>query len=138
MRKLDVTRTRTTTIAAAASSNGGGGSLEGSFDSNSCGNGTREIVQIQYTSWPDRSAPSDASALLQLIEVRVEIGYHWQKKIVQPNPVYVFKRRISHSVAFLSCNYFGHHKWTSCRLCFQSGPLWGHIELEMSFLAETN
>ena len=78
VRKLDVTRT-TAMSAAAASSNGGGsfgGSFEGSFGSNSGGgNGTREVVQIQYTSWPDRSAPSEASALLQLIEVRVESGW---------------------------------------------------------------
>lgn len=79
VRKLDLTRA--SRIARAAGSNGnGGGSLEGSFGSNSGGNGTREIVQIQYTSWPDRSAPSDASALLQLIEVRVEIGCIGQKK----------------------------------------------------------
>ena len=62
-------------MSAAAASSNGGGSFEGSFGSNSIGNGTREIVQIQYTSWPDRSAPSEASALLQLIEVRVESGW---------------------------------------------------------------
>ena len=74
VRKLDVTRT--TAMPAAAASSNGGGSFEGSFGSNSGGgNGTREVVQIQYTSWPDRSAPSEASALLQLIEVRVESGW---------------------------------------------------------------
>ena len=74
VRKLDVTRT--TAMSAAAASSNGGGSFEGSFGSNSGGgNGTREVVQIQYTSWPDRSAPSEASALLQLIEVRVESGW---------------------------------------------------------------
>lgn len=30
---------------------------------------TRSIVHVQCTSWPDRSAPKDASVLLQLIEV---------------------------------------------------------------------
>lgn len=29
----------------------------------------REIVHIQYTSWPDRSAPADPGALLQLIDL---------------------------------------------------------------------
>ena len=75
MRKLDITRSTTVATPASSSSNGGGRlEAEGSFGSNSCGSGTREIVQIQYTSWPDRSAPSDASALLQLIEVRKGIG----------------------------------------------------------------
>ena len=78
VRKLDLTWTTT--------GSNGGGSLEGSFGSNSGGSGTREIVQIQYTSWPDRSAPSDASALLQLIEVRVEIGQDGCKN-VQTDPV---------------------------------------------------
>ena len=30
---------------------------------------SREIVHIQCTSWPDRMAPKEASALIQLIEV---------------------------------------------------------------------
>ena len=30
---------------------------------------SREIIHVQYTSWPDRSAPEDPAALLQLIDV---------------------------------------------------------------------
>ena len=36
---------------------------------NSCCGGNREIVHIQYTSWPDRSAPEEPGKLLQLIEL---------------------------------------------------------------------
>ena len=34
-----------------------------------CCGGNREIVHIQYTSWPDRSAPEEPEKLLQLIEL---------------------------------------------------------------------
>ena len=36
---------------------------------NACCGGNREIVHIQYTSWPDRSAPEEPEKLLQLIEL---------------------------------------------------------------------
>ena len=39
-----------------------------SGDNDSCG-GNREIVHIQYTSWPDRSAPEQPEKLLQLIDL---------------------------------------------------------------------
>ena len=39
-----------------------------SGDKDCCG-GNREIVHIQYTSWPDRSAPEEPEKLLQLIDL---------------------------------------------------------------------
>ena len=39
-----------------------------SGDDDCCG-GNREIVHIQYTSWPDRSAPEEPEKLLQLIDL---------------------------------------------------------------------
>ena len=68
-------------ISCGCSTDGGG-----SFDSSSGGgfNGTREIVQIQYTSWPDRSAPSEASALLQLIEVTKALDARYNEDAKAP------------------------------------------------------
>ena len=33
----------------------------------------REIVHIQYTAWPDRSAPTDPGALLQVLLVIITV-----------------------------------------------------------------
>ena len=41
---------------------------------------SREIVHVQCTSWPDRSAPKEASVLLQLLEVVRVLSCQYNKK----------------------------------------------------------
>ena len=40
---------------------------------------SKEIVHVQCTSWPDRSAPKDASILLQLVEVVRALSVQYSK-----------------------------------------------------------
>jgi len=40
---------------------------------------SKEIVHVQCTSWPDRSAPKDASILLQLVEVVRVLSFQYNK-----------------------------------------------------------
>jgi len=47
---------------------------------------SREIVHIQCTTWPDRSAPKEASMLLQLIEVVRMLSVQYTKNMEQQPP----------------------------------------------------
>ena len=45
---------------------------------------SREIVHIQYTAWPDRSAPEDPNALIQLIRVTRALANQYNGQIGAP------------------------------------------------------
>ncbi len=66
VRKLDVNR-RFSGIRVGGSSNAPGA------------DSSRDIMHVQYTAWPDRSAPDDSGALLQLVAVVRALAkkYNW-------------------------------------------------------------
>lgn len=47
----------------------------------------REIVHIQYTAWPDRSAPEEPHALIQLIRVTRVLASQYRNSMVPDSPV---------------------------------------------------
>lgn len=49
------------------------------------GQQNREIVHIQYTAWPDRSAPDEAAALLQLIDVTRVLSMQYNSRSQEDN-----------------------------------------------------
>ena len=47
---------------------------------NDCCGANREIVHIQYTSWPDRSAPQEPEKLLQLIDLTRILSHQYNNR----------------------------------------------------------
>ena len=47
---------------------------------NDCCGANREIVHIQYTSWPDRSAPQEPEKLLQLIDLTRILSHQYDNR----------------------------------------------------------
>ncbi len=70
VRKFDIRRK--SAVAGRRNGSGGSGSGGACVAAGLAGvdcTGGRELVQVQYKAWRDRSAPTDPAALLQLIQV---------------------------------------------------------------------
>ena len=92
---------------------------------------THEIVQVQYTAWPDKAAPAEASALLQLIEVTKALDVRYNSKARAPWLVHCSAgvgrtgtSKTPDSLLYVHVQYVDSKKSEHSRAWFRSTDLW--------------